>query len=93
MPSADELVSQNLSAQIDSLGIETWLVPLGIAHPDHIQTRRAAASLFHEKPSVKWIIYEELPYPARFPEEYERLIRSRVGPVGSEADRARIRSR
>ncbi len=49
-------------AQVDELGFDTWLVPLGIAHQDHIQTHRAAATIFAARPHVRWVIYEELGY-------------------------------
>lgn len=58
----DGPISEELMAQVDELGFDTWLVPLGIAHQDHIQTHRAAATIFAARPHVRWVIYEELGY-------------------------------
>ena len=63
-----EEITEVLAQYLDGLAPESVLVPLGILHSDHIATQRAATRLIRDRPHIRWIIYEELPYRFQFRE-------------------------
>lgn len=70
-PSADlDEVAEELGRQIDAVAPRTVLLPLGISHADHERTHQAAIRLIRDRPHIRWVTYEDLPY--RF-EYYEAV--------------------
>ena len=66
----DEAVDTALAAAIGAHdSIATWLVPLGILHPDHRATAAAALRLARRRPELGWLVYEELPYHVAYGRE------------------------
>lgn len=61
-PGLDAAVCAALEAMVVQLPISTWLVPLGLWHPDHKCVARACLSLARRWPDRGWVVYEELPY-------------------------------
>jgi LmbE family N-acetylglucosaminyl deacetylase len=55
-------IVERLTASPPHISATTWLVPLGVGHPDHGLTTRAALTLAHSFPNRRWIAYEDLPY-------------------------------
>ena len=54
--------SEDLRAALLSLPATTWVVPVGIHHPDHKLCRRMALRLFTKQAHATWLMYEELAY-------------------------------
>jgi LmbE family N-acetylglucosaminyl deacetylase len=48
-------------------GPRTWLVPLGLVHPDHELAHRAGAAVARRRPDLDWVVYLELPYAVEYP--------------------------
>ncbi len=63
-----EEIAAVLAQYLDALNPESVLFPLGIFHPDHIATHKVAVRLIADRPHIRWIIYEELPYRLHFRE-------------------------
>ncbi|HXX88871.1 MAG TPA: PIG-L family deacetylase [Acidimicrobiales bacterium] len=68
-----EAVARALGDLVDRAGTDpgaptTWLVPLGLVHPDHRLTARAALAVAESRPGSVWVLYEELPYGAQYPD-------------------------
>ncbi len=64
-PSGGELVAviaSDLEDQVGRLDRSTWLVPLGLSHPDHEITAAACLAVAERHPELDWVVYEELPY-------------------------------
>lgn len=68
-PGVEEAVYEMLRTVIDELGLQTWLVPLGLWHGDHKKTARACLRLARSMPDRRWVVYEELPYRLEVPLE------------------------
>ena len=66
-----EEITQVLASRLDALAPESVLVPLGILHVDHVATNKAAIGLIRDRPHIRWIIYEELPYRFEYLEHRE----------------------
>lgn len=73
-PVLEEAVIDAIDAVVGDRGLTTWLVPLGIEHPDHQMTHRAARQVAARRGTLDWVIYEELPYYDRFPEDRGRAV-------------------
>ena len=54
--------SEELREALQSLPASTWVVPVGIHHPDHKLCRRMALRLFTKQAHATWLMYEELAY-------------------------------
>ncbi len=64
-PWGDDLVrsiSSDLEAIVSRSRLSTWMIPLGISHPDHEITAAACLAVVDGHPDVDWLVYEELPY-------------------------------
>jgi len=90
LPSIAEC-SMTLLECVDQSSITWWLVPLGFAHPDHDRVREAAMAAIHKRPSLKWVIYEDLPYSLEFPTLRDAALRAartrfRLEPLILESD-------
>ncbi|MGA2527527.1 MAG: PIG-L family deacetylase [Acidimicrobiales bacterium] len=70
-----EEIADAIAAQLDALGPESVLIPLGIQHLDHVTTHRAVVRLIRERPQIRWIIYEELPYRLEYAEYRQTQVR------------------
>jgi LmbE family N-acetylglucosaminyl deacetylase len=55
-------LEQAIGALLDHIQPERCLVPLGVAHPDHIATGVAAHRAVADRPNVDAIVYADLPY-------------------------------
>jgi LmbE family N-acetylglucosaminyl deacetylase len=75
-PTDEELVAA-VSADLEDLigrsGLATWLVPLGISHPDHEITAAACLAVAERHAEIEWLVYEELPYAVYEPGRVEVL--------------------
>jgi len=90
-----ERVAGDLEALIAGSPFTTWLVPLGISHPDHVITTSACLVVAERMPDLEWLVYEELPYATYLPRQADASrdrLRARgfeleptdsAGPVGS----------
>ncbi|HEV3281013.1 MAG TPA: PIG-L family deacetylase [Acidimicrobiales bacterium] len=56
------LISSDLEAIVSRSELGTWLIPLGISHPDHEIAAAACLAVVDRHPDVDWLVYEELPY-------------------------------
>ncbi|HEX3616122.1 MAG TPA: PIG-L family deacetylase [Solirubrobacteraceae bacterium] len=74
-------VTQRLAESFKRIVANTWLLPLGVAHPDHGLTTKAALTLVRRHPSTRWIVYEDLPY-ARESQAQLEAARRRVEAAG-----------
>lgn len=70
-------ISSDLEGLVRRLGASTWLVPLGLSHPDHQITATASLAVAERHPEIDWLVYEELPYAVYEARRVERL-RSRL---------------
>jgi LmbE family N-acetylglucosaminyl deacetylase len=50
-----------LAARTDA---RTWVIPLGVLHPDHQITAWAARQAARSLPEIRWLVYDDLPYSA-----------------------------
>ena len=68
---------------LDSYEAERLLLPLGLLHGDHIETRNAALAVLrsHGGRGTTWCFYTDLPYGPRFPESIETA-QSEIGQLG-----------
>lgn len=76
---AARLVAERLAPLVESLGVPTWLMPLGLVHHDHLVTAAACLDVATQVRSVEWIAYEELPYGAERAELVERALAALAG--------------
>lgn len=58
----ERAVISDLEDLVGRLGLATWLVPLGLMHPDHRITAAACLAVAGNHPEVEWLVYEDLPY-------------------------------
>jgi len=56
--------AEKLRTAIAATDLTTWLMPLGVTHPDHRLTRQICLRVARELPDRQWLVYEELPYSA-----------------------------
>ncbi len=97
-PIGEELVGRvaaDIEALVAASTFATWLVPLGIGHPDHVITASACLTVAGRLPDREWLVYEELPYatnPSRQLDEATDRLGARgfhlepaldIGPAGS----------
>jgi LmbE family N-acetylglucosaminyl deacetylase len=57
----------DLGCLVGSAALGTWMIPLGLSHPDHVIAASACLALVDEFPEVDWLVYEELPYAVQRP--------------------------
>ena len=55
-------VASDLGSLVQRATLGTWMIPLGLSHPDHVIAAAACLALVDEFPDVDWLVYEELPY-------------------------------
>jgi LmbE family N-acetylglucosaminyl deacetylase len=69
-----EAVAADLEVLIRQLEERTWLVPLGLVHPDHLATSDACLLVLVNHPEIDWLVFNDLPYAADpdFPGDVER---------------------
>lgn len=61
-PSFEDALALALGGLVDELRPEACLVPLGLLHPDHVVTHRAAMRSLQARPEIPVILYLDLPY-------------------------------
>ncbi len=71
-----EAIVESLTTCVRERRLHRWLIPLGILHPDHQTAATACLALVTDLPEIEWMVYEDLPYAAAFPEERSRAIRN-----------------
>jgi LmbE family N-acetylglucosaminyl deacetylase len=62
------MVALELESLVHESNIDTWVIPLGILHPDHRVTAEACTRVVVRCPRIDWFVYEDLPYATVFPE-------------------------
>ncbi len=60
-------LASDLGRLVESAALDTWMIPLGLSHPDHVIAASACLALVDEFPEVDWLVYEELPYAVHQP--------------------------
>ncbi|MBF6555342.1 MAG: PIG-L family deacetylase [Acidimicrobiales bacterium] len=65
-------ISGELASLVDALELDTWVIPLGLVHPDHQATASGCLNVASSHPEIDWLVYEDLPYAQVFPSEMER---------------------
>jgi LmbE family N-acetylglucosaminyl deacetylase len=60
--SFEEELSRSINGLLDEVRPEKCLVPVGLIHPDHIATRRAALDSLRARPTIRSMLYLDLPY-------------------------------
>jgi LmbE family N-acetylglucosaminyl deacetylase len=76
-PLGEELVqavAADLGSVVDRLDLSTWLIPLGLMHPDHKITATACLAVVDRRPDLDWLVYGELPYAEFGGERVNRLL-------------------
>jgi len=87
-PALIRTVALDLERLIMDATPTTWVVPLGLAHPDHEVAAAACFDVARVHPELDWLVYEELPYAVYLPDkvlEAEARLRSggfALRPVG-----------
>ncbi len=66
-------ISSDLESLVGRLGLSTWLVPLGLSHPDHQITAAGCLAVVDRHPEIDWLVYEELPYAVYEPDRVGAL--------------------
>jgi LmbE family N-acetylglucosaminyl deacetylase len=61
-PSFEDALARSIGGLVDELRPDACLVPLGLLHPDHIVTHRAALSALRVRPEIPVVFYCDLPY-------------------------------
>jgi LmbE family N-acetylglucosaminyl deacetylase len=61
-PDLVRAVAADLETLIGRSALTTWLIPLGISHPDHQIAAAACLEVADRLRGIDWLIYEELPY-------------------------------
>jgi LmbE family N-acetylglucosaminyl deacetylase len=56
------LISSDLEAIVSQSTLSTWVIPLGISHPDHEIVAAACLAVADRLADRNWLVYEELPY-------------------------------
>lgn len=69
-----EAVATELRSLIDRLQAATWLIPLGLIHPDHRVTARACLAIAERHPTIEWLVYDDLPYALEFAPDIDRAV-------------------
>jgi LmbE family N-acetylglucosaminyl deacetylase len=64
----EEVLTDRLGQLLDERSPEWCLFPLGLLHPDHVVTRRAAVSSLAARPAIRAMSYLDLPYGIAFEE-------------------------
>ncbi|MGH9080760.1 MAG: PIG-L deacetylase family protein [Acidimicrobiales bacterium] len=85
-PQEDDLVrliSSDLEALVGRSEFSTWLIPLGIGHPDHVAAATACLAVVDRFPGLDWLVYEDLPY-ATYPAAKVTDLAARLGARGLE---------
>jgi LmbE family N-acetylglucosaminyl deacetylase len=72
-------ISGDLASLVDALELDTWLIPLGLVHPDHQATANGCLIVASSRPDIDWLVYEDLPYAQVFPSELERATAGLLG--------------
>jgi LmbE family N-acetylglucosaminyl deacetylase len=67
-----EAIAADLESLVDRLQATTWVVPLGLVHPDHRATAAGWITLIRSRPDIEWLVYDDLPYSLEFPADLER---------------------
>ncbi len=71
-------IARALKADLETLVVEstvdTWIVPMGLLHRDHVITAAACLSVATMHPEIDWLIYEDLPYAISYPEHIAQAI-------------------
>jgi LmbE family N-acetylglucosaminyl deacetylase len=70
-------ITEALAEATSGIAAGSWLVPLGLRHPDHLLAHRASVALLTRQGQADWIVYEELPYRLQHPVE----VRARLSEV------------
>jgi len=85
-----QLLVEFMRKVLDAYSTDAVLIPLGLVHRDHIETRDAALSVCRERPSIRnrCALYTDLPYGPRFPESIAQALED-VANLGWEAEEAR----
>ncbi|HTS14345.1 MAG TPA: PIG-L family deacetylase, partial [Candidatus Sulfotelmatobacter sp.] len=83
-----------IAAVLDDAPVATWLVPLGILHPDHVIATSATLRIARQRPELTWLVYEELPYALAYAREraqaVERLEAAGFGLVATSLEAAEV---
>jgi LmbE family N-acetylglucosaminyl deacetylase len=74
--SFDVALAEALGRLLDDLCPELVLFPLGLVHPDHVATRRAAVGCLRARPDVPALAYLDLPYGLAYGDVARRQIGS-----------------
>ncbi len=61
-------ITTDLARLVEGSALDTWIIPLGLSHPDHVITAAACLALVERFPDIEWLVYEELPYAVYQPE-------------------------
>jgi LmbE family N-acetylglucosaminyl deacetylase len=70
-----------LTLVIERHDFATWVIPLGLVHPDHQATADACLIVARSHPEIEWLVFEDLPYTLEFPGEADKR-RRRMGDRG-----------
>lgn len=74
-------VAADLALVIERQEFDTWIIPLGLVHPDHQATADACLVVAARHPELTWLVYEDLPYTLEFPGEAHKT-QQRLGDRG-----------
>jgi LmbE family N-acetylglucosaminyl deacetylase len=74
-------VATELANLAQRSGNGTWIVPLGVRHPDHQITAHACRLLAAQFPRIEWLVYDDLPYSAENDQDVEAAL-ARVRATG-----------
>lgn len=69
-----QAVAADLEALIAQVDQRTWLIPLGLVHPDHLAASDACLLIAANHPELDWLVFNDLPYAVDidFPGDVER---------------------
>jgi LmbE family N-acetylglucosaminyl deacetylase len=70
-----QAVAADLALVIERQEFATWIIPLGLVHPDHQATADACLAIAGSHPEIEWLVYEDLPYTLEFPGEAQKTQR------------------
>ncbi len=68
-------IAADVETLVDQLDVDSWLIPLGILHPDHRAAAEACLQVAAATDDVDWLVYEELPYATAFPGHRDEAVR------------------